>query len=128
MICPVNQAVYSTEIDSCSLSLYSQHTNAREMCKRTEIACQAPPKLECHGSIVLYYLAEPQLLHLQCQLNRSWQAITMTLEEGGFLEGAGSCYLALQGLQLYPTLRGETEFSAKVLVLFTPCCSRRSFS
>jgi hypothetical protein len=44
----------------------------------------------------------------------------MRLEEAGFLEGARSCYLALQGPQLYPALRGETEFSARVPILFTP--------
>ena len=115
MICPANQAVYSTEIDSCSLSLYLQRTHAREMCKCTVIARQAPPRLECHGSLVLYYLAAPQLLHLQCQHNWSWQASTMRLEEAGFLKGTESCYLALQGLHSYPALRG-----ARIPILFTP--------
>jgi hypothetical protein len=43
----------------------------------------------------------------------------MTLEGGGVLENAGSYYLTLQGLKLYPALRGETEFLAQVPVLFT---------
>ena len=58
-IWPAKLAVYSTEIDSCSLSLYLQRKDAREMCKRTMIARQAPPRLESHGSLVLYYLAAP---------------------------------------------------------------------
>jgi hypothetical protein len=44
----------------------------------------------------------------------------MTLDGGGVLQNAESCYLTMQGLQLYPTLRGETELSAQVQVLFTP--------
>jgi len=31
-----------------------------------------------------------------------------------------TCYLTLQGLQLYPALKGEKEFSARIPVLFTP--------
>jgi len=119
-ICPANQAVYSREFNSCALSLYLQSVQARELCKRTVITRPAPPKLERHGSIVLYYVTEPQRLHLQCQHNRSWETYNMTLEGAGFLTNARSCYLTLQGLQLYPALTGETEFSAQVPVLFTP--------
>jgi hypothetical protein len=36
------------------------------------------------------------------------------------LKGGQPCYLALQVLQLYPALRGEKEFSARIPVLFTP--------
>ena len=100
VICPANQTVYSTEVDSCSLSLYLQRKDAREMCKRTVISRQAPPRLERHGSLVLYYLAAPELMQLQCQHNRSWQASTMRLQEAGILKGTELCYLALQGLNL----------------------------
>ena len=105
VICPTNQAVYSTEVDSCSLSLYLQREDARKMCKRTVISRQEPPRPERHGSLVLYYLAAPELMHLQCQHNRSWQASTMRLQGAIMLKEAESCYLALQGLQLYPALR-----------------------
>jgi len=44
----------------------------------------------------------------------------MTLEGGGFLENAESCYLTLQGLQLFPALRGKAEFSAQGPDLFIP--------
>ena len=71
MICPANQAVYSTEINSCYLSLYLQRKDAREMWKRTVIARQAPLRLDCHGSLVLYYLAAPELMYLQIQHKRS---------------------------------------------------------
>ena len=77
-----NQAVYSTEVDSCCLSLYLQRKDARELCKRTVIAAEHP--------------------------------------QAGFFKGVETCYLTLQGLQLYPALRGETEFSARIPVLFTP--------
>jgi hypothetical protein len=119
-ICPANQAVYNTEVNSCALSLYFQAAHAREICKRIVTTRRALPKLERHGSIVLYYLTEPTHLHLQCQRNHSWQAGTMTLNGGGILQNAESCYLTMQGLQLYPTLRGETELSAQVQVLLTP--------
>ena len=44
-ICPANQAVYSTEVDSCSLSLYLQRKDTREMCNSTVIAAKHPPRL-----------------------------------------------------------------------------------
>ena len=118
MICPANQAVYSTEVNSCALSLFLQPTQTRELCKRTVVTHPASRKLERYGSIVIYYLVEPQ--RLQCQHNRSWQAYTMTLQGGGVLKNAGSCYLTLQGLQLYPTLSGEMEFVAQVPELYIP--------
>jgi hypothetical protein len=118
-ICPANQAVYSTEVNACALSLYLQSSYAREMCRRTVTTRPAPSKLERHGSIVLYYLHEPQRLDLQCQRNRSWVTYSVILEGGGILHDAESCYLTLQGLQLHPALRRETEFSTQVPVLFT---------
>ena len=120
MICPAEQAVYSTEVDSCALSLYFQSTRARETCNRKVISRPPQPRLERYGATVLYYLAEPQTLHLQCQQNRTWEVHSMTLEGGGFLENAESCYLTLQGLQLFPALRGKAEFSAQGPDLFIP--------
>jgi len=76
-------------------------------------------KLERHRDIVLYYLTEPKQLHLQCQHNRSWETHTMTMD-GGVLKNTESCYLNMQGLQLCPALRGESEFAAQAPVLFTP--------
>ena len=120
VIRPANQAVYSTEVNLCSLSLYLKRKDAREMCKRTVIAHQASPRFQRLVSLVLYYLRVTDLLHLRCQHNRSWQASTTKLEGAGLLKGVESCYLALQGLQLYPALRGEKEFSASIPILFTP--------
>ena len=57
MICPAEQAVYSTEVDSCALSLYFQSTRARERCKRKVISRPPQPRLERYGSTVLYYLS-----------------------------------------------------------------------
>jgi hypothetical protein len=47
----------------------------------------------------------------------------MTLEGEGFLENAESCYLTLQGLHLFPALRGKAEFSAQGPELFVPTIS-----
>jgi hypothetical protein len=112
MICPAEQAVYNTEVDLCVLSLYLQSTRARERCSRKVITRLPQRRLEKYGSTVLYYLAEPQILHLQCKHNWTWKVHSMTLEGEGFLENAESCYLTLQGLQLFPALRGKAEFSA----------------
>ena len=90
------------------------------MCKRTVMTRQAPTRLERLGSLVLYYLGVPDLLHLRCRHSRSWQASTTKLEGAGLLKGVESCYLALQGLQLYPASRGEKEFLARIPILFTP--------
>jgi hypothetical protein len=83
MICPANHTVYSTEIDSCSLSLF-QFSCTREMCRRRVTSCLPQPRLERYGSTVLYYLAEPQMVHLQCQLSRTREARSMLLEGSGF--------------------------------------------
>ena len=121
VICPAEQAVYSREIDSCSLSLYLQRARARPRNVQKHSDCPpGTPRLDHHGSSVLYYLVAPQLLHIQFQHDRSWQANTMTMEMGGYLDGAISCYLAVQGMHLYSALRGETEFAARVPILFTP--------
>ena len=97
-----------------------QSSHAREVSKRSVTTRRPLPKLERHGSFVLYYLTETTRLHLQCQQNHSWHVVTMTLDGGGVLQNAESCYITMQGLQLYPTLRGETELSGQVPVLFTP--------
>ena len=44
----------------------------------------------------------------------------MTLDGKGVLKNTESCYLTMQVLQLYPALRGESEFAAQASVLFTP--------
>ena len=44
----------------------------------------------------------------------------MTLQVSDVLDGTASCFLTLQGLQLFPALRGEVDFSARGPVLFTP--------
>jgi hypothetical protein len=120
MICPANRAVYNSETDSCAWSLYLQFARAREVCRRTVTTRRVIPRLERHGSLVLYYLTEPTRLHMRCQRNHSWHADTVTLDGVGVLQNAESCYLTMPGLQLYPTLRGETELAAHVQVLFTP--------
>jgi len=84
------------------------------------IARRASPRLESLGSLVLYYSAVLDLLHLRCRHNRSWQASTTKLDGAGLLKRGETCYLTLQGLQLYPALRGEKELSARIPVLFTP--------
>ena len=109
MICPANQAVYGTEVNSCALSLYSQSPHAREVCKRTVTTRPSPPILERHGAIVIYHLTEPKRLHLQCR-HKTWETYTMILEGGGTLQNAESCYLTLPGMQLYPAMRGESVF------------------
>jgi len=40
--------------------------------------------------------------------------------QAGLMMGVETCYLTLEGLQLYPALRGEKVFSARIPVQFTP--------
>jgi len=119
-ICPINRAVYSTEVNSCALSLFLQSSQVREVCKRTVSTHPGIPRLERYGNVVIYYLNGPKQLHLQCQHNRSWETHTMTLDGAGVLQNTESCYLTMQGLQLYPALTGESEFAAQTPVLVTP--------
>jgi hypothetical protein len=119
-ICPANQAVYSMEINSCALSLYLQSTEARKLCKRTMYSHPIPSQMERHGSSVLYYVPEAQSLHLRCSSNRTWVTTSMVLQGGGVLSNAGSCFLTLPGLQMYPALRGELDFAVQAPVLYVP--------
>jgi hypothetical protein len=74
------------------------------MCRRRMTSRPSQPKLERYASTVLYYLAEQQMLHLQCQLNRTSEVRSMLLE-GGFLLNAGLCFRTLEGLHLFPALQ-----------------------
>lgn len=103
LICPGDRAVYSTEVDSCVLSLFKQ-THLRDMCKRMVLSRTPQPRQERYASVVLYYLAEPQTLHLQCEANRASEVRSMVLEGAGLLQSTGPCYLTLEGLQL-PTVQ-----------------------
>jgi len=86
----------------------TQSSHVRGVCKRTVTTHPAIPGLERHGDVVFYYLTEPKQLHLHHDVG--W---------GGVLQNAESCYLTMQGLQLYPALRGEPEFAAQTPVLVT---------
>jgi hypothetical protein len=44
----------------------------------------------------------------------------MTPQGAGVLKNAGSCHVTLQGLQLYPTLSGETEFLTQIPEVYIP--------
>jgi hypothetical protein len=48
----------------------------------------------------------------------------MLLEGGGFLLNVGLCSLTLEGLQLFPTLQGEIQYSAGGPDLFVPAISK----
>jgi hypothetical protein len=120
MICPASQAVYSMEVDSCILNLYLLPPKARELCRRVVFTRPEPRRLERRGSRVYYHVAEPQCLHLQCQRNRTWETYSTTLQGSGVLNNAGVCFLTLPGLQLFPALEGEVDFSGRGPVLFTP--------
>jgi hypothetical protein len=123
MICPANHAVYSTEIDSCALSLF-QFSRTREMCRRRVTSRLPQTRLERYGSTMLYYLAKPQMVHLQCQLNQTREASSMLLEGSGFLLNAGCCSLILEGLQLFPSLQGEIQYTPQSPELFIPAIQR----
>jgi hypothetical protein len=56
-ICPADHAIYSTETNSCELSLF-QSTNPRETCTRRVISRLPQPQFDRFGSTVLYYLKE----------------------------------------------------------------------
>jgi len=89
------------------------------MCKRTVIARRVPPRLERLGSrtvllgstrpVASPMSTQPVLAGQYHQAGRSW-----------LIEGSLNLLLNLQGLQLYPALRGEKEFSTRIPVLFTP--------
>ena len=119
MICPANQAVYSTEIDSCSFSLFTAHARPRNVQTHSDCPPGTPetgaPWVSC-----AVFLAGTRAVASPVPTQPVLAASTMRLEQAGYLKGTESCYLALQGLHLYPALRRETEFSASIPLLFTP--------
>ena len=44
----------------------------------------------------------------------------MTLQGAGVLSNAGVCHVTSEGLQLYPALSGESEFSIRAPLLYAP--------
>jgi hypothetical protein len=70
LFCPADHAVYSTEINSCALSLF-QSTNPQETCGRRVTSRLPRPRLERFGSAVLYHLPETDgVFPLSTQLNQ----------------------------------------------------------
>jgi hypothetical protein len=118
-ICPANHAVYSTEIDSCALSLF-QSTSPQETCGRRVTLRLPRPRFERFGSAVLYYLPEKQTVHLQCQTNRTSETGSLLLEGSGLLLNAPRCSFMSKGLQMTAALQGESQYTSRAPVLFTP--------
>jgi hypothetical protein len=119
LICPADHAVYSTEIDSCALSLF-QSTRPQETCGRRVTLRLPRRRLARLDSAVLYYLPERQTVYLQCQTNRTSETGSLLLEGSGFLLNAGRCSFMRKGLQMYPALQGESQYTSRAPVLFTP--------
>jgi hypothetical protein len=108
IICPANHALYSTESDSCAMSLF-QSPRTQETCRRSVTSRLPRPGLEIYGSTVLYSLAEPQIVYLQCQSNRTSEVRSLLIEGGAFLLNAGRCSLITEGFQLLLVLKGRSS-------------------
>jgi hypothetical protein len=118
-ICPADHAIYSTEINSCVLSLF-QSTKPQETCGRRVTSRLPQPRFDRFGSTMLYYLPERQMVFLQCQQSRTSETHSLLLQEGGLFLNAASCSFTSKGLQMSAALQGESQYSSPGPTLFTP--------
>jgi hypothetical protein len=91
-ICPANQAVHSTDVNSCAEFVIPVDSGS-DYCGRTVSTRPTPSVLERHGSILVYHVAKPRQLFFKCQSSDTWENFTMTLEGAGVPRNAGSCYV-----------------------------------
>jgi hypothetical protein len=125
LICPADHAVYSTEINSCELSLF-QSTNPQETCGRRVTSRLPRPRFERFGSAMLYYLPGRQTVYFQCQRNRTSETTSLSLQGSGLLLNAARCSFTSKGLQMTAALQGESQYFSPGPILFTPIIQRIS--
>jgi hypothetical protein len=117
-ICPANHAIYSTEINSCALSLF-QSSNHHETCGRRVTTRVPQPRIERLELAVLYYLPDRQMVFFQCQQNQTSEAQSLSLQGSGLLLNAASCSFTTKGLQMSAAMQGESQYSTLGPTLFT---------
>jgi hypothetical protein len=118
-ICPANRSIRSTKFNTCVLSLYLQSSDVREVCSRMMV--QTPqPKLERHGSVVLYYLPELRQTFFRCHHRQGWKTTSLILHGAGTLSDTQSCHITSEALQLFGELSGEMELEVRVPLMIAP--------
>jgi hypothetical protein len=104
-ICPADHAIYSTETNSCALSLF-QSTNPQETRGRRVTSRLPQPRFDRFGTTVLYYLPERQMVFFQCQQNRTSETHSLLVQGDGLLLNAASCSFTSKGVQMSAALQG----------------------
>jgi hypothetical protein len=119
-ICPATHPIQSAESETCVLSLYLQSPKVRSICGRTVSTELPATTLERQGSLLLYHLVEPKQLFLRCLKLKGQETVSFVLQGTGLLNDAASCHVTMEGLQLYPELRGESTFPGQNPSLDSP--------
>jgi hypothetical protein len=97
-----------------------QSTSPQETCGRRVTLRLPRPRFERFGSAVLYYMPEKGTVHLQCQTNRTSETTSLLLQGSCLLLNAARCSFMSKGLQVTAALQGESQYTSRAPVLFTP--------
>jgi hypothetical protein len=120
MICPADHSVLNYDHKTCLLSLYLQLERATRICER-HLHTNAPePFLLQQGSTVVFFTATASWTFFRCKQGGRHQTTTHMLRGAGLIEGAASCHLSTDGVQLRPVLRVESRFAEAAPPLFAP--------
>jgi hypothetical protein len=120
IICPADHSVLNYDHKTCLLSLYLQLEDATKNCGRRLHTTAPEPFLFRQGSTVVFYTAVASRTFFLCKQGGRRQTTTRTLHGGGLIEGAASCHLSTDGVQLGPVLRVETLFTETAAPLSAP--------
>jgi hypothetical protein len=95
-VCPASRSVYSTQVETCALSLYLQRTSVRELCRRTVVKWPTLPVLERSGSVVMYHFPESRRVFIKCKYQQEWTTTHMVLQDTGVLKNVASSHVQLK--------------------------------
>jgi hypothetical protein len=71
-VCPAEHSVNSVKIRTCSLSMYLQLPDTRELCSRVLTTKEPRSTLERGQTVVIYYTVKPAQAFVRCPHTREW--------------------------------------------------------
>jgi hypothetical protein len=100
--------------------MYLQHVDLRYICSRKITTVEATITLERQGAALVYSFMATKQVFFICQQQHRWITESLMLEGSGVLRNTKDCHVTNEGIQLYPTLTGETTFTGQVSAVYTP--------
>jgi hypothetical protein len=119
-ICPADVAVLNNEVLTCPLSLFLQRGQAKTLCGQRILRSPPPTTLLRHGAVVLFHTQESHRAFFRCRNGTRWEALAVSLEGSGLVDGAAACHITMDGVHLRPVLRAEVRLEGPKTQLFIP--------